>query len=557
MDDVTGNPTCICPPKFTGEYCEIIKKDDGDFPNPYVNHSAKEVVSSTPGSDDYMDDEGVTSLPPEVWERKRRVENEIKPNPWTLIMSSFAAMMILALIIIAMIVRGRRKKVINVTHISHPPCLFTSDFRKFFLFRSFTVQVLAVDDSSQDFEKPTRIRTRLNAFGGSGSDDTGIGGDSSPLSSEITFTKLHEAVSGRIPMLEFTTELHRCINVRDDHGRLALHWAADAADKKSEDDIISDINLLISAGEDVNTVDNSGRTPLHYAVRRGRKRVAIRLMTNTNVDIVDNQGKNPLFYAVTSCQIEVVEHMLKNFRVDVNYVYDDNETILHKTIRLGRDGIPILKLLINICAIEINSVGDRHAVNYMGITPLHVAAQCGNVEAIKLIRNKVNNMNLLDRWVNLYAFPFTSITVEFQNQSPLHYAVENNHPGVVRYLIGSGANMMITSDYEETPLSLAQKRGYTEIVQLLHNGKEIEPILATLYPAIPPLTPRIIYSNTSTYHPMYCYLSFPGTSLKRTSSQQFQPDCGLMLYGKKRLTGSRRKLETYANRRWNLNNGKV
>ena len=116
---------------------------------------------------------------------------------------------------------------------------------------------------------------------------------------------------------------------------------------------------------------------------------------------------------------------------------------------------------------------------------------------------------------------------------------------------------MTTSDYEETPLSLAQKRGYTEIVQLLQNGKEIEPILATLYSAIPPLTPRIIYSNTSTYHPMYCYLSFPGTSLKRTSSQQFQPDCGLMLYGKKRLTGSRRKLETYANRRWNLNNGKV
>ncbi|KAE9552694.1 hypothetical protein FO519_004100 [Halicephalobus sp. NKZ332] len=454
VDDFSGDPVCICPPKFTGEYCEVIKKKDGDLLKPYRNLTNGEIVYLDPISDDRIKDVNVASLTPkEIREHRRRIENEIRTSPWTLIMISFAAMMILALTIVAMIIRGRRKKVVRVTHVCHPPCLVTSDFS---------------DDRSHDFEKPARTRTRLNAFGGSGSDDTGIGGDSSPVSSEVTFTKLHEAVSGKIGMLEFTSDLHRCINVRDDHGRLALHWAADAADRKCEEEIVADINFLISAGEDINAVDNSGRTPFHYAVRRGRKRVAIRLMTNTNVDLFDNYGKNPLFYAVNTCQVEVVEHMLKNFRVDVNYVYDDNETILHKTIRLGRDGIPILKLLINICAIEINSVGDRHAVDYMGITPLHVAAQYGNVEAIKLIRNKVNNMNLLDRW----------------SQSPLHYAVENNHVAVVRYLVTCGANTMITSDYEETPLSLAQKKGYTEMVQLLHNGKEIEPIFFDISPNV-------------------------------------------------------------------------
>ena len=133
VDKFTGDPICICPPKFTGESCGLFKDDDG-FPRPYINYTIKEAVTTIPDADDVFDGGTVVSSTSRrgIWDHRRRMENEIKPHTWTSFMIPFAAMMILALIIIAMIVRSRRKKVITVTHISHPSCLYPSEFRMFF-----------------------------------------------------------------------------------------------------------------------------------------------------------------------------------------------------------------------------------------------------------------------------------------------------------------------------------------------------------------------------------------------------------------------------------------
>jgi ankyrin repeat protein len=54
--------------------------------------------------------------------------------------------------------------------------------------------------------------------------------------------------------------------------------------------------------------------------------------------------------------------------------------------------------------------------------------------------------------------------------TPLHVAVDSNNPDAVRWFIKFNADLDATLVTGETPLQLAQKRGYEEIVRALENA---------------------------------------------------------------------------------------
>lgn len=147
-----------------------------------------------------------------------------------------------------------------------------------------------------------------------------------------------------------------------------------------------------------------GYSPLYYAISRGRKEVAIRLLDLKNVHLKDNFGRNGLYYAVMACMVEVVERMVMYYRADINHVYDDNEAVLHKAVRLGKPGLPVVKFLIGCNSCDINVVSDKQSLGFSGIAPIHIAAQCGNIEAIKLIYYRTRNVNCMDRYVCFFLF---------------------------------------------------------------------------------------------------------------------------------------------------------
>ena len=112
---------------------------------------------------------------------------------------------------------------------------------------------------------------------------------------------------------------------------------------------------------------------------------------------------------------------------------------------------------------ETADFSSRPAENVMSrgffaITPLHVAAVWGNVEAGRIL---------------LTAGADPNATAE-HGYTPLHEAVEQGHKPFVELLLANGASPGITNDEGQTPLDLADAANETEIRQLLAKTPETE-----------------------------------------------------------------------------------
>jgi ankyrin repeat protein len=78
------------------------------------------------------------------------------------------------------------------------------------------------------------------------------------------------------------------VNSRGDNGQTPLHWMATLGD-------VAAIELLLSAGADVNVADRSGDTPLHAAIQ-SRQVSAARCLVNNGADChaANRASKTPI-----------------------------------------------------------------------------------------------------------------------------------------------------------------------------------------------------------------------------------------------------------------------
>jgi ankyrin repeat protein len=82
------------------------------------------------------------------------------------------------------------------------------------------------------------------------------------------------------------------VNPVDNDGRTPLHYAI-----KRPDPVTINARRLIKMGADPNIADKNGVTPLHMAARNAESMDLIELLLNTeavDVNCVDNQGRIPL-----------------------------------------------------------------------------------------------------------------------------------------------------------------------------------------------------------------------------------------------------------------------
>ena len=109
----------------------------------------------------------------------------------------------------------------------------------------------------------------------------------------------------------------------------------------------------LEAGADVNTKGEYGWTGLMWAVMNNHNSVVDLLVKTPNID-VNLKGDSGLSFALTLAVAHIIENNIE-------------------------PGIEVLKLLLNVPNINVNSVTDD------GQTALHLAVRKSNIEALKLV----------------------------------------------------------------------------------------------------------------------------------------------------------------------------
>ncbi|MDC0065847.1 ankyrin repeat domain-containing protein [Verrucomicrobia bacterium] len=252
------------------------------------------------------------------------------------------------------------------------------------------------------------------------------------------------------------------VNAKDSDGRTPLHFAARKGFKKIA-------ALLITKGANVNEKDNRTTTPLHEAACRGHKEfVALLLANGANINVKRRSGGTPT-------PLDHVEGAIKQYSHRSNYSPEKTAALKETAEFLRKNGGKTSNWLkaaesIHMAAIagHIEAVKqhlaagtDVNAKNDNGWTPLHYAAYGGHKEIAELLIDNNADVSAKDQ----------------SRTTPLHYVVAGGHKKAAELLIGKGADMNAKTDDGDTPLDWADQ---TEIADLLrkHGGKTAEELKA-------------------------------------------------------------------------------
>ena len=114
----------------------------------------------------------------------------------------------------------------------------------------------------------------------------------------------------------------------------------------------------------------------------------------------------------------------------------------------GQYNIEVVKLLLGAKGIDVNKFGARALGAYAWIrTPLHVAAQNGLTDVVKLLLEKGARVDPKDSY-----YPDQTLYGKGPLNTPLMLAAREAHPEIVTLLLDKGANVNYQNHTGQTPL---------------------------------------------------------------------------------------------------------
>ena len=236
-------------------------------------------------------------------------------------------------------------------------------------------------------------------------------------------------------------------------------------------------HLLIDAGADVETKDERGRSPLHYACDSGALDVVKMLVeAGAGVRATYEEGVTCLQDAANGGHTETVRYLVGLPEVDVNHRDGDNYTALHYAS--GEGDADVVQLLLDAGA-------DIEMKNNDGRSPLHSVCESGALDVVKMLVEAGAGVratdNQGDTCLTLASYFGHTKTVRYlvglpevevnhrdgDNKIALHCAAQENHADVAKLLIGAGSDIDVKSSDGSFPIHLACSSGALGVVKML------------------------------------------------------------------------------------------
>jgi ankyrin repeat protein len=235
---------------------------------------------------------------------------------------------------------------------------------------------------------------------------------------------------------------------------LLCQYGSDETSENNEDIVI--LKVLLEKGLDLNSTDEYGKMPIHYAAENKFGLQLIDFITSYSEESInskDGEGNTALDIAIMNNTIETATLLITK-GTDLKKINNNGNTSLHSACRY-QPSVELIKLLI-ANGIEINKQNNKNE------TALHLAIKNNaGKEVISYLIEKGADVNIKDK----------------KNNSALMFAVQNKKPKLVKQLIDAGSDVNVQNNNAETPLKIALHRSSAEIVQiLLQNGASPEGI---------------------------------------------------------------------------------
>ncbi|KAM1167474.1 hypothetical protein TB2_029036 [Malus domestica] len=299
-------------------------------------------------------------------------------------------------------------------------------------------------------------------------------------------TVLHLAAStGHLQLIKLIVlNFPELVCKQNDDGELPLHVAASAGH-------LSAVHCLVDTaqGNMFNEKDGRGNTSLHVAVENNHQEVAMFLVCKdgSTSHSTNNSGKTPLCMAAETANLDLVNAMVAKTPDSTansgNFWQGLNGNSILRGVIIWRKKDLLEKILSKMDSALINSTDQEW------MTPLTLAAFIGNFVAVRVLLQKFTGLAYKQDENQFLPIHVASkeghrrVVVEFLNHCPdlrescdgegrniLHVAAAHGRVNVVRYIIGK-RNLQVLSKQRDqsgnTPLHIAVQNWHPKIVKIL------------------------------------------------------------------------------------------
>ena len=249
----------------------------------------------------------------------------------------------------------------------------------------------------------------------------------------------------------------------------------------SDGEEVGVIRDLLEAGADVHIKDEDGATLLHIAAKQGRRSrrsdscellpLLLEFGMQEEINALDEKGRTPLFYALNCYESAL---LLIEAGANVHTQDDAGATLLHAAARMWYGSAVMRLLLRQGMQEELKALDEREC------TPLHIAISEGNLDAVRLLVEAGADIHLNDGYTMLHwaaqirndeilryllrqGMREELNALDEEGYSPLFYA--SNDIRKVRLLIEAGADIHLRDEDGNTLLHDVE--GNSEVMRLL------------------------------------------------------------------------------------------